>query len=456
MFNSSEIVKVTHAKVSHPHLAVSIKGVSIDSRTVRAGDLFIAVKGQRYDGHDFIPAVVRRGVAAVMVSRKTPPLSRPVPVFYVRDTIKALGQIANLHRQQFPIPVIAITGSAGKTTTKELIAAVLQRELKVLKNVGTQNNFIGVPLTLLKLNKGYQVVVVELGTNRFGDIPWLAQVVNPDIAVLTTIGESHLELLKTPALVFREKSALIRDMKARGLVIYNNDNPHLSRLPRLFPDRRFFSVGIQNTSDFQAKDVRILDNESLQFKLNDRHIVKLNSPVQENISNALIAISCGRVFGMHYNKIIEQLKKFHFEGNRQRVYNIKGRWIIDDSYNANPVSFRSALRTLNNLKVKGLRILVCSDMKELGLRAKELHREIGRLVSGGSVQVVLSYGTLSQELSSAAQRERPNIIAWHFKNKPDLHQALLKFSSHGNAFLVKGSRTMKMEETVAFLKDHFK
>jgi len=229
MFTINEILKATKGALVQGPAEGRVRSVCIDSRVVKKGALFIAVKGEVFDGHDFIDGVITKGVRVLVVHRIIEIKDSNVTVIHVKDTMRALGDIARFHRLRFKIPVITLTGSAGKTTTKEMVAAVLGRKYKVLKNEGTQNNHIGVPLTLLKLKASHDIVILECGTNQPGDIGWLADVARPRVAVFTNIGESHLEKLKTTAGVLKEKWMLTSFMGTDGTVVINADDAHLSR-----------------------------------------------------------------------------------------------------------------------------------------------------------------------------------------------------------------------------------
>jgi len=228
MFTITQIIEAVQGTLVQGPAKGEVRSVCIDSRTVKKGELFIAVKGEVFDGHDFIDSVLSKGIRVVIVHKPVEVNDPKVSIIRVKDTTRALGDIARFHRLRFKIPVIALTGSAGKTTTKEMIALVLSRKYKVLKNEGTQNNHIGVPLTLLKLKEGHKIVVLECGTNQPKDIVWLADVARPNVAVFTNIGESHLEKLKTVSGVLKEKWALTSFMGAQGTVIINADDKFLS------------------------------------------------------------------------------------------------------------------------------------------------------------------------------------------------------------------------------------
>ena len=305
MLTIQDIKKVTKAISVHGNVSTVITGVSINSRTTKKGNVFIAVKGARFDGHDFIRAAIRKGAVAVIVSKKIV-YSNDITVLRVRNTTRALGQIAAWHRKQFNIPIIAVTGSTGKTTTKEMIASVLAKRFKVLKNTGTENNQYGVPLTLLKLNSSHQIAVLELGTNQPGDIRWLAQITRPNAAVFTNIGESHLERLKTQSGVFREKIQLIKHLDPSGLIIFNADDRYLKTVVKKRDKRKIIRFGCEKKADSQAEQITVMNNRQIQFKIKKR-IFTIHSPVRHNVYNALAAISCGLAFKIRYNDIVAAL-----------------------------------------------------------------------------------------------------------------------------------------------------
>ncbi|MFA5088894.1 MAG: UDP-N-acetylmuramoyl-tripeptide--D-alanyl-D-alanine ligase [Candidatus Omnitrophota bacterium] len=453
-FTLKEISEIVSAKLIQGTMCAQeqISGVSINTRTLREGDLFMAIRGQQFDGHHFVREAVRKGAKAVIVSqaRRYPGVNH-VPVFYVKDTVKALGEIARAHRRKFKVAVIAITGSTGKTTSKEMIAAVLGSRFRVLKNIGTENNHIGVPLTLLKLTKKVQVAVVEFGTNRFGDIAWLAKVAEPDAAVFTNIGESHLQYLRSPAGVFKEKSQLIRYLSPEGAVIFNHDNGYLRKI-KTFKGKQTISYGITG-GHLRASAIVTKRNNSLQFQVNNRNTINIRTVVPHNVYNALAAVACARLFGISFRDIRKALGRFKFPAGRSMVLRKKGRWLINDTYNANPLSFRSALDTLSNLKICGKKILVCGDMLELGKQSKKLHRDIGA-AAASQADMIFSVGEMARWITSAAKEANPAITVQHFDSLGSLNQKLLKCCRPGDSILVKASRAMRLERTVDFLTEN--
>ncbi len=446
-----EVLQATGGVLLQGRKAVTFRGISTDSRTLQAGDLFIAIAGEKFDGHHFVNEVAKKS-PVMIVAKRGLRVAHGATVIYVKDTVKALGEIALAHRQKFKIPLIAITGSTGKTTTKEMVAQVLRTKFRVLSNFGTHNNHIGVPMTLLKLTNDHQIAVLELGTNRCGDIRWLTHVARPTVAVYTNIGESHLELLKTPQGVLREKLELAKNMPQKSMIIVNADNPYLAKFSEKDLRRKIIRFGIDSKADYRATDCQVIKNQNLQFTVNRRYLMSLRTPVMENVYNALAAISCGRLFQISYNDIKSALAWMEFPKGRQAVQRLGDYWLIDDTYNANPVSLRSAIGTLARLKTNGRRILVCADMLELGTKSQTLHSAIGEFVAEANIDSVFTFGKFSRFISATARAKSSRLAVRHFISLPRLHGYLKQYCRPGDAILVKGSRSMHMEQTIDFIK----
>ncbi len=452
-FGIYEIVQCTRGKLQQGKLQGHVRGVSTNSKTVKKGELFIAIVGKKHDAHGFIAEVIKRGVSAIVVSQdvKCP---ESVAVIKVKDTTKALGDIALLHRLRFSIPVVAITGSAGKTTTKEMISRVLSAKYNVLKNIGTENNQFGVPLTILKLKPSHDVAVLEVGTNSPGNIKSLAAIARPTVVVMTNIGESHLELLKTPADVFKEKFDLVLANAKDGAVIVNQDDYFLRNVKKL-TRQKVFTYGITEKADFQAKNI-IFENAKVKFVLNKMGTIALRGTATANVSNALAAICCGRLFKISYNDIKLKLKTFSLKSGRQTFVKTGGIALIDDSYNANPVSFRNALQGIAQFKTTGRRILICGDMLELGDQSERLHAEIGECAAKSGLDLIVSLGNFSRMIGVAASRRNALIAVTHAASLIEAEGRLKGFLRKGDVVLVKGSRGMAMERFVEFIKENYK
>jgi UDP-N-acetylmuramoyl-tripeptide--D-alanyl-D-alanine ligase len=454
MFTIREILKATKGTLRQGAPSLIVKGISINSKVLQPGELFLAVVGERHDAHTFIAQALAAGAVAVCVRADRKVTVPPGPaVIEVTDTHEALGRLARAHRLKFSIPVIAVTGSAGKTTTKEMVSCVLEARFRVLKNEGTLNNHFGVPLTLLKLNSDHQVMVIELGSNRPGDIRWLTWVCRPEVVIITNIGESHLALLRSAREVCREKWEIVRGISKEGTVILNHDDPWLRKQAQKLRGKKLVTFGLLEKNDYQAQEISIQTSRTISFRVNHRHPFTLKTPVAANVLNALAAVACGRCLGIPYTHLQRRLAGLVFQGNRQAIKRTSDYWIIDDTYNANPVSMRSALQTLGDLRRKGRKVLVCGDMLELGAQAPELHWEMGRLAAERGVDVVLTFGSLSRYLGEGARKTNPQVAAYHSLTRRRMHQRIQDICQPGDTILVKGSRGMQMELTVAFLQD---
>ena len=456
LLNVPDVLAATKGTLTQGGTRQIFLRVVIDSRQVRRGDLFVAIPGPRFDGHDFISQALQRGARGVIYSsRRSGQAAGNRAFVLVPDTVRALGQLAWHHRQRLAIPVIAITGSAGKTTTKELIAKVLATQYRVLASPGSHNNHIGVPLSVLKIRPGHQLAVMELGTNQPGDILTVARICCPTVAVYTNIGESHLARLRSPAEVFKEKSALVSVLPEQGPVVLNSDDPFLRRLTR----RKKISphtYGISKAANFQAQDTARFGRKGhWSFKLHGRIPFRLGTPVQENISNALAAICCGRLFHIRYNNMQRALQHFPQQEHRQRLLSCGGIRVLDDTYNANPVSVRSALSTLAGLTVLGRKYVVLGDMLELGAASRSLHQSLCRDILPLKIQGVVTFGSVSRALQDEIKRMAPDRALGHYRHQEDLVAFLTRTLTEGDLVLVKGSRGMKLEKVVAALKQHF-
>jgi len=447
MFKIEELVKVTQGKLILKKGPSVLSGVSIDSRKIKRGEVFIAIKGDNFDGHNFIPAALKNGAGCIIAQRKPEGFSG-VSFIQVQDTIKALGEIAHFNRSRFNAVVIAITGSNGKTTTKDMAAWVLSRKFKVLSSEGTKNNHIGLPLTLLKLNKTHEIAVLELGTNHFFEINYLSGIAAPNIGVITNIGPSHLKYLKDLKGVFREKSDLIRNLSKPKIAILNADDKYLNKELAKHDGRLFkVGIGINNKSDFTASAIRYLPDK-YKFSVNHRLGFALNSLGYYNIYNGLVAVALARIFGMTYPEISSALFAFKPPYGRLNLISKKGIRFIDDTYNSNPLSLRQALDSLDKIKVQGRKIAVIGDMLELGRESLKLHEKAVKQITR-SCDKLIAVGSISS-LSLKSIEKRDKIISC--RNARAAREVLFNNikANRNDIILVKGSRKMKMEEVFNF------
>ncbi len=453
MMTIAQILAATDGTLIHGRrTSRRFTGVSIDSRTLKPGNVFVAIRGKNLDGHRFIAPAVRKGASLLVVSEKISS-AKNIPVILVKDTTVALGQIAGAYRKSFDIPVIAITGSAGKTTTKDMVAAVLGSKFKVLKNERTLNNQYGVSLTVMGLRPAHEALVIELGTNNPGEIQWLAAIAQPNVAVLTNIGESHLAGLKSKSGVYKEKSAIFRGVGARGHVIFNNDDPYLRKIRDEKKRPGVVTYGIERNSDVQARQIRVKNNRKMCFHVNGHGFI-LNTPAPYYVYNALAAIACGRLLGVSDRDSKKALEKVTFGSHRQQLQEIGGVTVIDDTYNSNPVSVRNAIKTLDSLRVKGKKIFITADMLELGARSGALHREAGRWIARSTTDVAITVGKFSRHAAGSIRKGNRHIGVFHCASAAGVPARLKKLCQPGDVVLVKGSRGMRMERVVEFLQRH--
>jgi UDP-N-acetylmuramoyl-tripeptide--D-alanyl-D-alanine ligase len=432
-------------------LTDKITGIATDSRRLIPQEAFLALRGKNFDGHDFVARALKLKASCLIVE-KNPKVLIPatVTVIKVKDTVLALGDIARFQRQKINLPVIAVTGSNGKTTTKEMIAWVLSAHARVLKNEGTKNNQIGLPQTLIQLARKDSFAVVEIGTNHFGEVDYLAKVARPNIGVITNIGPSHLEFFKDLKGVAREKSALLDNLAKPAIALLNADDRAFKGLVnRLTHGQKFFSFGINKKSDFCASQIK-LKNKKIEFKVNSKFIFELSTLGRYNIYNALAAIAIGRIFGLSYALIRARLAVFKFPKGRLNFVKFKGLRFIDDTYNSNPLSLNAALAALAAANCKGRKILIMGDMLQLGKQKELLHRQIAWSITS-TCDRLIAVGRLASITAKAAQEN--GLEAKYIYCCVDALAArkLLFnriFPKADDLILVKGSRSMKMEEVL--------
>ncbi len=424
-------------------------GVCIDSRTVKKGEIFIAIKGDRYDGHNFIAEAISRGAGCIIAQRnKVLLLGQRLPqaVVMVKDTLCALSSLAYYHRKRFGIPVIGITGSNGKTTTKEMFSCLLSSRYNVLKNEGTQNNLIGVSLTLLRLNPKHDIAVLELGTNHFGEIRELARIAAPNMGIITNIGPAHLEFFGDETGVLREKWSLIEELAFPRIAILNSDDSLLKeRIENCPEDISCFSFGFDSPADFLGKKVTCR-NRKVSFWVKNYRL-QLNTCSRVNAYNALAAYAASRIFSVDAYDIINKFSRFKFPDARFQARNIRGIEVIDDAYNANPVSLGCALDAFRSFPARGRKIAVIADMLELGGKGEILHRRVGETLVRSKIDFIIGVGSLSHIACDEALSEgfNPKSVR-KCDSVSDARDVIRGLAKKGDTVLLKGSRGMRLEE----------
>ena len=449
-FTVQDIVRATQGALVAGDLAVPVTGVSIDSRTLGVGEAFFAIEGHRLDGHAFLADAAGRGAACLVVHALHDDIPANVPLVLVEDTTKALGRLAAFHRARFSVPVVAVTGSNGKTTTTELAAAVLGTRLHVLRPASSFNNQWGLPLTLLRLAPEHEALVLEIGSNRPGEIAYLAGLAAPTVGVVTTVAQAHTEFLGSLDGVREEKAALVRAVPPEGCVVLNADDPRVAGMAR-DARARILTYGLASSATVRAVDGVVEEGAGLGFTLEaggERERVALAFAGRHNVTNALAAAATGVALGFPLAEIARGLAGARPVAGRCVWRETGAVRILDDTYNANPVSLRAALATVAaGRQPDGRLVIVLGDMLELGAIAEEAHREAGRAVAAAGADEFVGVGRLAA-LAVEAARLGGLAEAHHAMTFEDTVAHLLKRLAPGDTVLVKGSRGMRMERVV--------
>jgi UDP-N-acetylmuramoyl-tripeptide--D-alanyl-D-alanine ligase len=431
----------------NPAADAQFDGVSTDSRNVSSNNLFVALRGERFDAHEFLNDVAAKGVAAVMVERV--PEGLRMPAIVVPDTRVALGEIARYWRRQFSLPIIAVTGSNGKTTVKEMIAAILTAAFGADRQMATRgnlNNEIGVPQTLFRLNKEYQAAVIELGMNHPGEIATLAAIALPTVALVNNAQREHQEFMESVEAVAKENGAVINSLPADGTAVFPADDAYTPLWRSYAGQRKVISFGLSNDADVTCSYVANDFGSDLSITAGTRKFsVRLGAAGVHNVRNALAATACTLAIGIPEDAVIRGLEAFApVNGRLQRKTARVGALVIDDTYNANPDSVRAAIDVLSNAAAP--RVLVLGDMAEVGDQGPEFHQEVGKYARDRGVEHLLTLGNLSRHASSAF-----GAGARHFDDIGLINQAVDALVTKDATVLVKGSRSMKMERVVQHL-----
>ncbi len=431
---------------------VFIEGISTDSRKVKPGELFIPIIGENFDGHSFINNAIAAGAVAVLSDRYLD--NKAIPYVKVSNTEEAFINIAKHYRSKFNIPAIGITGSSGKTTTKEMVAAVLSQSFNVLKNKGNFNNTIGLPHTIMELDKNHEICVMEMGMNSFGEISKLTSIVKPDTAVITNIGTAHIEYLGNRKNILKAKLEIIENFTAQNTLIINGDDEMLKTINS--KDFAVMSFGLNKNNDIFAFDCVQINNEGTKFYVNIEDKSQLfYIPLigSHNIYNSLCAIAIGIQMGIKIEKIKLGLSNFKPPEMRMESFTSKdGTIIINDAYNANPESMKAAIETLSSVRSKSRKILVLGDMLELGDYADNEHYKVGSYAALNDMDILVTIGKKSKLIQKGAL-DNGIKKAFHFDNNQSALGYLNEEVRPFDTILIKGSRAGKMEEIAYFLRE---
>lgn len=443
-----------------------VKGVELDSRKLQEGYLFLATKGERVDGHSFISQAFEKGCYGVVCEKL--PEKMVGPCILVEDSFKALQDIAAYYREQLTVKVVGITGSVGKTSTKEVIASTLAEKYKVLKTEGNFNNEVGLPLTVLKIRDEHEVAVLEMGINHFGEMHRLSRIAKPDVCVITNIGQCHLEFLGDRDGVLKAKTEMFDFMNPDGVVCLNGDDDKLitvkdvhGKSPVFFGKGENCHIRAMNMENYGLDgssayvDERKLADSGL---LPDAHMaengnnwqVRIHVPGEHMIMNAMAAVAVGRVLGMSAEEMVAGVAKTSSVGGRSNIIRDDKLTVIDDCYNANPVSMKAAIELLDTANPRKVAIL--GDMGELGEDEKKLHHEVGSFITHKNIDVVICIGDLAEEIYLAAKEGTAQ--CYYYKTKQDMMEQASKLIREKDTVLIKASHFMGFSELVTFCSSH--
>ena len=428
-------------------LTTELSAIVTDSRKVKKNALFAAIVGERVDGHNFISQCIEAG-AVCALCEKTPKDNSPH--ILVENTKQALIDIATAYRLTFPIPFIGISGSVGKTTTKEMIASVLAQKYKVHKTQGNFNNDLGVPLTLFALEEDAEIAVIEMGISDFGEMTVLSRIVKPDVCVLTNIGNCHLECLGDRDGVRKAKTEMFEFMNPQGIAVLCKDDDKLSEITEV-SGKAPVTFGLSEDADYSAENIETNNEDRTSFTVkyaDGEFKATVFALGKHMVSNALGATAIGKHFGLTDEEIAKGISEYKPAGSRQNVIKTEKLTIIDDCYNANPASMKASIETLAGFS--GRRVAILGDMKELGKTEMELHQEIGRFTVEKNLDLVIAIGDLALNIYKEA---RPHIDCEWFGTWEEAKLEMYEMLTIGDTILVKASHSMKFEEIVDYLKE---
>jgi len=464
-----ELIEATSGRIIQGNQNSIINRISIDSRTLVPGDLFFAIIGTHFDGHNFIIEAFNKGASGAVVCKdigslfQKEEIDKNKIIIEVKDTLSALQDWANYYKNKFKTFNICITGSNGKTTTKEIIAHILSQKFPLLKTSGNYNNEIGIPLTLLQLNDLHKILVIEMGMRGLGEIKILTNFVPPDLTVITNIGEAHIGLLGSKDNIFRAKSELLQSLNQNGIAVLNSDDPYFLKMLEIVKGKKVITFGLENRSDIMACNIRMIGDRGMKFtlKIKDVEDREIFFPLlgRYNIYNALAASAVAFALEVESDLIEKGLTTFKPLDMHMQLNNFyNGIKILNDSYNASPLSVKKALETLAEVAQGHRKIAILGDMLELGEKTDFYHKEIGREVAKLSIDTLITLGKggriIAQSfLENGAKKDQ--VFSFEKNEKKYLTKKLWDLLRPGDFVLLKGSREMQMEEILQFWQEKY-
>lgn len=446
---------ISNASFDHTYANQVIEGVSINTKEVEPGNLFIPLKGEKRDGHEFVLEAFKQGASASFWQKDVPNPPQNLPIIFVEDTLKALQQLAGGYRDQLRTKVVAVTGSNGKTTTKDILAGLLSVNYKVQKTQGNFNNHIGLPLTILSLKEDTEVAVLEMGMSNYGEIELLTNLAKPDAAIITNIGDAHLQDLGSREGIAKAKLEIISGLKENGLFVYPGDEQLIrEQLTSITKPMKIKTFGKSASNDFYSKQIDF-NGTGTAFKTNVTDLT-FHMPIlgEYNVMNALAAMIVANNFGIPFEAMNNAFAQIKLTEMRMEILRgINGSQILNDAYNASPTSVKAVIDLVTNLSGFLTKIVVLGDMLELGPKEKEFHFEIGEYLDPENIQYVFTYGKLGTFIAKGARTNFGQDHVFNFHDKKELIEQLKPYLNKDTFVLVKASRGMKLEEVVEAIKE---
>ena len=450
----SQIVEFAGAALSSGNGRVTVDRINTDSRTLKRGELFVALRGENFDGHNFVESAARAGAAGAIVdSNWNGNVPENFALIRAKDTLQAYQKLAGNYRKSLALHVIAITGSNGKTSTKDFTAAVLGRRLRVTKTEGNFNNHVGLPRTILEARSREEVAVWEIGMNHPGEVAVLAKLAAPDVAIITNIGVAHIEFMGSRERIAEEKGALAEAVGAQGTVILNADDPFTNDIAARTRAKMILAGTIAGT--IRANEISQSDSGTDFTMLEGAHRCRAHLPVPglHMVQNALLAVAAGRIFGLSLEDCADGLVAAPLTKARLQIREIHGVRFIDDSYNANPDSMKAALRTLVELDADGKRIAVLGEMRELGSASELAHREVGETAATFRIDQLITIGDMAEVIARGARAGGLEKTA-AVRSTREAAELLGEIAEPGDLILVKGSRSARTEQVIEAFEHH--
>ncbi|PHC34731.1 UDP-N-acetylmuramoyl-tripeptide--D-alanyl-D-alanine ligase [Bacillus pseudomycoides] len=433
----------------------TVQGVSIDTRKITTGNLYIPIQGDRFDGHSFVEKAIENGAIATLWKKnvQNPPVN--IPVIFVEDTLEALQTLAKSYRDQLDVKVIGVTGSNGKTSTKDIVTSLLATKFKVQKTEGNFNNHIGLPLTILSLEENTEMAVLEMGMSSRGEIEFLSKLARPNAAIITNIGEAHLMDLGSRDAIAEAKLEIVTGLQDGGVFVYNGDEPLLTnRVPSMNLAAETITFGDARANNYYPTSVT-LQATGTYFKMNQDENIVFYLPVlgKHNVYNTLASMAIAKYFGVTWEEMKQGLVTLQMTGMRMEIVKTEnGLTIINDAYNASPTAMEAAFHLMNGLDGFSKKIVVLGDMLELGDQEVQFHYEVGKLIDPARISYVFTYGRLGAQIAEGAKINFPNERVKVYDNKEELVKNLQEVVDVKDVVLVKASRGMKLEEVITMLK----